>query len=135
LTDAEYETLKRQIKNLLRLGYIQPSCSPWGALILFVRKKDGTFRLCIDYRALNKDTIKNIYPLPLITELIDKLKNAKFFTKINLDGAYHQICLNPDDVSKTGFNCQLDHFKILVMTFRFTNAPAIYINWMTFFYI
>lgn len=124
LTDLEYEVLKERIKDLLRLGHIQPSSSPWDAPILFVRKKDGTLRLCIDYRALNKATIKNIYPLPLIAELIDKLRNSKFFTKIDLDGAYHQIRLNPEDILKSGFNCQLGHFEMLVMTFGFTNAPA-----------
>jgi hypothetical protein len=123
-TDAEYKTLKEQIKDLLWLGHIQPFCCLWGAPILFVQKKDGTFHLCIDYQALNKGTIKNVYPLPLIAELINKLKNAKFFTKIDLDSAYHQIRLNPDDVPKTRFNCQLDHFEMLVMTFRFTNAPT-----------
>jgi hypothetical protein len=124
LAAIEYEVLKERIKDLLRLGHIQPSSSPWRAPILFVRKKDGTFRLCIDYRALNKSTIKNIYPLPLISELLDKLQNAKYFTKIDLDGAYHQIRLNSADIPKTAFNCQLGHFEMLVMTFGFTNAPA-----------
>jgi hypothetical protein len=73
---------------------------------------------------LNKATIKNVYPLPLISELLDKLQNAKYFTKIDLDEAYHQVRMNPTDIPKTGFNCQLGHFEMLVMTFDFTNAPA-----------
>jgi hypothetical protein len=124
LAAIEYEVLKERIKDLLRLGHIQLSSSPWRAPILFVRKKDGTFCLYINYRALNKSTIKNVYPLPLISELLDKLQNAKYFTKIDLDGTYYQIHLSPVDIPKTAFNCQLGHFEMLVMTFGFTNAPA-----------
>ena len=124
LSQSELEVLKERIKDLLRLKHIQRSKGPWGAPVLFVRKKDGTLRLCIDYRRLNKLTIKDVYPLPLIASMIDKLKQAQYFTKIDLDGAYHQVRVKESDIPKTGFNCELGHFEFKVMTFGFTNAPA-----------
>jgi hypothetical protein len=120
----ELEILKQRIKDLIALGHIRPSTSPWGAPILFVRKKDGSLRLCVDYRALNRITIKNCYPLPRIDELLDRLRGAKYFSKIDLDSAYHQVRIAPEDIPKTAFNCQLGHFEFTVMTFGFTNAPA-----------
>lgn len=124
LTQEEMLILKERIQELIELGHIRPSASPWGAPVLFARKKDGTLRLCIDYRALNKQSIRNVYPLPRIDELLDRLRNARFFTKIDLDGAYHQIRVEPADIPKTGFNCQFGHYEFLVMTFGLTNAPA-----------
>jgi hypothetical protein len=91
ISQVELEILKEKIRDLIELGHIRPSTSPWGTPVLFVRKKDRTLRLYIDYQRLNSATVKNVYPLLLITELIDKLKRAKLFTKIDLDGAYHQI--------------------------------------------
>jgi hypothetical protein len=124
ISQAELEILKERIRDLIELGHIRPSTSPWGAPVLFVRKKDRTLRLCIDYRRLNSATVKDVYPLSLITELIDKLKRAKLFTKIDFDGAYHQIQIKPEDRPKSGFNYQLGHFEFTIMTFRFTNASA-----------
>ena len=98
---AELEEVQKQLKELTDAGHIQASKSPFGAPILFVKKKEGTLRMCVDYRALNKITIKNRYPLPRIDELLDRLHGAKYFTKIDLRSGYHQIRVKPEDVSKT----------------------------------
>ena len=95
--------LKKQLDDLLNKGFIRPSVSPYGAPVLFVHKKEGTLRLCVDYRALNKITIKNRYPLPQIDELMDRLVGAKYFTKIDLYSGYHQIRIKNSDISKTAF--------------------------------
>lgn len=131
LAPAEMEVLREQIRELLESGHIRPSTSPYGAPVLFARKKDGTLRLCIDYRALNKITIKNKSPIPRIDELFDQLHGAKYFTKIDLDCAYHQIRIHPQDVPKTAFNTQFGHFEFVVLTFGFTNAPATFQTLMT----
>ena len=103
LAPAEMAELKRQFEELLGKGFIRPSTSPWGAPVLFVKKKDGSFRLCIDYRGLNKVTIKNKYPLPRIDELLDQLQGASWFSKIDLASGYHQIAIAGEDVRKTAF--------------------------------
>jgi hypothetical protein len=90
-----------QLEELLKKGYIRPSVSPWGAPVLFVKKKDGTLRLCIDFRQLNKVTVKNKYPLPRIDDLFDQLKDAKIFSKIDLRSGYHQVRIKEEDISKT----------------------------------
>lgn len=124
LSPEEVEELKKKIAYLLEIGHIRPSVSPWGAPVLFARKKDGTLRLCIDYRVLNKGTIRNTYPLPKADELFNRMHGAKYFTKIDLDMAYHQVRVRPQDIPKTAFNCPLGHYEFTVMTFGFTNAPA-----------
>jgi hypothetical protein len=124
LAIPELQILKDRIAELIKLGHIRPSASPWGAPILFVRKKDGTLRMCIDYRALNKASVRNKYPLPRIDELFDQLTNATVFSKLDLDCAYHQIRINPEDIPKTAFNLSNGHYEFLVMTFGLTNAPA-----------
>ena len=124
LAPPELEELRRQITHLIKIGHIQPSISPWGAPILFVKKKDGTLRMCIDYRALNKMTALNSYPLPHIEDLLDKLQGAKYYTKLDLDMAYHQMRIHPPDIPKTAFNCPLGHFEFKVLAFGLTNAPA-----------
>src|SRR5690349_24355739 len=116
--------LKQQLQGLLEKGFIRPSISPFGASILFIHKKEGTLRMCIDYRALNKHTIKNKYPLPRIDELFDRLKGAQWFTKIDLRSGYHQIRIHPDDVPKTALRTRYGHYEFLVMPFGLTNAPA-----------
>ena len=95
--------LKKQIRELLDKGYVQPSSSPWGAPVLFVEKKDGTQRMCIDYRSLNEVTIKNKYPLPRIDDLFDQLKGACVFSKIDLRSGYHQLRIRHSDIPKTTF--------------------------------
>src|SRR4029077_7740952 len=97
------DELKSQLMKLQQAGFIVPSNAPFGAPILFVKKKDGSLRMCIDYRALNKITIKNRYPLPLVDELFDRVRGAKYFSKLDLRSGYHQVRIHPDDVHKTAF--------------------------------
>lgn len=104
--------------------------SPWGAPILFVKKKDGTMRLCIDYRQLNKVTVKNKYPLPRIDDLFDQLQGAKVFSMIDLRSGYHQLWIKDDDIPKTTFYTRYRHYEFLVMSFRLTNAPATFMDLM-----
>ena len=124
LSPKEMDELNRQIQHLVEMGFIQPSKSPYGAPVLFVRKKDGTLRMCIDYRALNNYTVKNRYPLPRIDELLDRLHGATVFSKLALQSGYHQIRVAPEDVPKTAFRTRYGSFEFLVLPFGLTNAPA-----------
>jgi hypothetical protein len=130
LSFVEMDELKRQITDLHNKGFIRPSVSPFGAPVLFVHKKEGTLRLCVDYRALNKITIKNRYPLPRIDELMDRLAGTKFFTKIDLYSGYHQIRIKEEDIPKTAFRTRYGHFEFLVLPFGLTNAPATFMTLM-----
>ena len=130
MAPAELEELKKQLQELMDLGFIRPSVSPWGAPVLFVKKKDGSLRLCIDYRMLNQATIKNKYPLPRIEDLFDQLRNAKIFSKIDLRSGYHQLRIKGDDISKTAFRTRYGHFEFTVMPFGLTNAPAAFMDLM-----
>ncbi|XP_028120977.1 uncharacterized protein LOC114318317 [Camellia sinensis] len=130
MSPAEMKELKIQLQDLLDKGFIRPSVSPWGAPVLFVKKKDGTLRLCIDYRELNKVTIKNKYPLPRIDDLFDQLQGPQVFSKIDLRSGYHQLKVKADDVEKTAFRTRYGHYEFLVMPFGVTNAPAAFMDLM-----
>ncbi|GJU70885.1 putative nucleotidyltransferase, ribonuclease H [Tanacetum coccineum] len=130
LAPSELEELSGQLKELQDKGFIRPSSSPWGASVLFVKKKDGSFRMCIDYKELNKLTVKNRYPLPRIDDLFDQLQGSQFFSKIDLRSGYHQLRVHEDDIPKTAFRTRYGHFEFTVMPFGLTNAPAIFIHLM-----
>ena len=121
---AEQDELEEQVKDLLAQGFIRPSCSPYGAPVLFVPKKDGRWRMCIDYRALNKQTIKDRYPLPRIDLLLDRLGQARVFTKLDLAQGYHQIAMVDDSIAKTAFCTHLGQWEFVVMPFGLCNAPS-----------
>ncbi|GBG62033.1 hypothetical protein CBR_g28509 [Chara braunii] len=124
LSIPEATELKRQLEELLRLGFIKPSNSPWGAPVLFARKADETLCLCIDYCGLNRYTVKNSYPMPRADELFDRLAGNRFFTKIDLRSGYHQIRVAAEDQPKTAFRSRFGHYEFTVMSFGLTNAPA-----------
>ncbi|KAA3483460.1 DNA/RNA polymerases superfamily protein [Gossypium australe] len=130
MAPKELVELKAQIQELLDRGFIRPNVSPWGAPVLFVKKKDGTMQMCIDYRQLNKLTIKNKYLLPRIDDLFDQLKGASVFSKIDLRSGYHQLRVREADIHKTVFRTCYGHYEFLVMSFGLTNAPAAFIDMM-----
>ncbi|XP_042455036.1 uncharacterized protein LOC122039145 [Zingiber officinale] len=130
MAPKELEELKVQLQELLDRGFIRPSVSPWGAPVLFVKKKDGSLRLCIDYRQLNAVTIKNKYPLPRIEDLFDQLKDTCVYSKIDLRSGYHQLRVGDADIPKTAFRTRYGHYEFLVMPFGLTNAPAVFMDLM-----
>ncbi|GJR15896.1 putative reverse transcriptase domain-containing protein [Tanacetum coccineum] len=130
LAPSEMLELSNQLKELQEKGFIRPSHSPWGAPVLFVKKKDGSMRMCIDYRELNKLTIKNRYPLPRIDDLFDQLQGACCFSKIDLRSGYHQLRVREEDIPKTAFRTRYGHFEFTVMPFGLTNAPAKFMDLM-----
>ncbi|GKA43699.1 putative reverse transcriptase domain-containing protein [Tanacetum coccineum] len=156
LAPSEMKELSEQLKELSDKGFIRPSSSPWGALVLFVKKKDGSFRMCIDYRELNKLTVKNRYPLPRIDDLFDQLQGSSdrphcceeplsrpriddlfdqlqgssVYSKIDLRSGYHQLRVREEDISKTAFRTRYGHYEFQVMPFGLTNAPAVFMDLM-----
>jgi hypothetical protein len=120
----ELTELKIQLQELLDKEYIRPSVSPWGAPVLFVKKKYGNLRLCIDYQQLNKMTIKNKYPLPIINDLFDQVGGAKIFSKLDLRSGYHQVKIKDEDINKTTFRTRYRHYEFVVILFGLTNTPT-----------
>ncbi|GJU49718.1 reverse transcriptase domain-containing protein [Tanacetum coccineum] len=130
LAPVEMKELAEQLKELFDKGFIRLSSSPWGAPILFVKKKDGSFRMCIDYRELNKLTVKNCYPLPRIDDLFDQLQGSSIYSKIDLRSSYHQLRVREEDIPKTAFRTRYGHYEFQVMPFGLTNAPAVFMDLM-----
>ncbi|GJT68854.1 putative reverse transcriptase domain-containing protein [Tanacetum coccineum] len=130
LAPSERKELSEQLKELSDKGFIRPSSSPWGAPVLFVKKKDGSFRMCIDYRELNKLTVKNRYPLPRIDDLFDQLQGSSVYLKIDLRSGYHQLRVRKEDILKTAFRTRYGHYEFQVMPFGLTNAPAVFMDLM-----
>ncbi|GJX74275.1 putative reverse transcriptase domain-containing protein [Tanacetum coccineum] len=128
MAPIELKELKEQFQKLLERGFIRPSVSPYGAPVLFVKKKDGSTRLCIDYQELNRVTIRKRYPPPRIGDLFDQLQGAKFFSKIDLRSSYHQLRVKGQDVPKTAFRTRYGHYEFLVMPFGLTNASAVFMD-------
>nr|GEZ44279.1 putative reverse transcriptase domain-containing protein [Tanacetum cinerariifolium] len=130
MAPSEMRELSVQLQELLEKGFIHPSSSPWGAPILFVKKKDGSFRMCIDYRKLNKLTVKNHYPLSRIDDLFDQLQGSSVYSKINLRSGYHQLCIKEEDIPITAFRTRYGHFEFQVMPFGLTNTSAVFMDLM-----
>jgi hypothetical protein len=130
MTTPELAKLKEHIKELLEKGFICPNSSPWGAPVIFVSKKDGTQRLCMDYRALNEVTIKDKYLLPRIDDLFDQLRGACVFSKINLRSGYHRLKVQECNIPKTSFILRYGLYEFTVMSFGLTNAVAYFMYMM-----
>ena len=130
MAPVELQELGVQIQELLDRGFIRPSTSPWGAPVLFAKKKDRTLRLCIDYQQLNRVTINNQYPLQRIDDLFDQLRGAQVYSKIDLRTGYHQLRVRETNIPKTAFSTRYGHFEFTVMPFRLTNAPAAFMDLM-----
>nr|GEX49344.1 putative reverse transcriptase domain-containing protein [Tanacetum cinerariifolium] len=128
LTSSEMKELSEQLQELLEKGFIHLSSSPWGASVLFVKKKDGSFIMCIDYHELNKLTVKNRYPLQRIDDLFDKLQGSSVYYKIDLRSGYHQLSIKEEDIPITAFRTWYGHFEFQVMSFGLTNAPAVFMD-------
>ncbi|GJX80514.1 putative reverse transcriptase domain-containing protein [Tanacetum coccineum] len=130
LAPSKLQELSTQLQELSDKGFIRPSSSPWGAPVLFVKKKDGSFRMCIDYHELNKLTVKNRYPLSRIDDLFDQLQGSSVYSKIDLRSGYHQLRVRDEDIPKTAFRTRYGHYEFQVMPFGLTNAPAVFMDLM-----
>jgi hypothetical protein len=130
MSSDQLQELKAHIKELMGKGFIRASLSPWGAPVVFVGKKDGTQRMCVDYMSLNDVTIKNKYPLPRIEDLSDQMRGAKVFSKIDLRSGYHQMKTRPLDIPKTAFTVRYRLYEYMVMSVGLTNAPAYFMYLM-----
>ena len=130
LSALELQEARRQIQDMLERGWIRPSSSPYGAPVLFAKKPDGSLRMCIDYRALNAQTVRNRYPLPRVDELIDSMHGSAFFSHLDLWSGYHQVRIQDDDIYKTAFRTSFGHYEFAVMPFGLTNAPPTFMAMM-----
>ena len=130
MAPIELQELRVQLQELLDKGFIRPSASPWGALVLFSKKKGKTLRLCIDYKQLNRVTIKNRYPLPRIDDLLDQLRGVRVYSMIDLSTGYHQLRVRETDIPKVVFRTRYGHFEFTVMPFELTNAPTTFMDLM-----
>ncbi|GJZ93459.1 putative nucleotidyltransferase, ribonuclease H, partial [Tanacetum coccineum] len=130
LASSEMQELSDQLQELADRGFIRPSTSPWGSPVLFVKKKDGSFRMCFDYRELNKLIVRNRYPLPMIDDLFDQLQGSSVYSKIDLRSGYHQLRVRDEDIPKTAFRTRYGHYEFQVMPFGLTNAPAVFMDLM-----
>nr|GEU45149.1 putative reverse transcriptase domain-containing protein [Tanacetum cinerariifolium] len=130
LAPSGMKELAKQLQELSEKEFIRPSSSPWGDPVLFVKKKDGSFRMCIDYRELNKLTVKNHYPLLRIDDLFDQLQGSSVYSKINLRSGYHQLRVRVEDIPKTAFRMRYGHYEFQVIAFGLTNAPAVFVDLM-----
>nr|GFC03640.1 putative reverse transcriptase domain-containing protein [Tanacetum cinerariifolium] len=130
LAPSGMKDLAEQLKGLSDKGFIRPSSSPWRAPVLFVKKKDGSFRMCIDYRELNKLTVKNRYPLPMIDDLFDQFQGSSVYSKIDLRSGYHQLRVREEDIPKTAFRTRYGHYEFQAMPLRLTNAPTVFMDLM-----
>jgi hypothetical protein len=130
MSSSELVELKKQLDELLEKGFIRPSVSPWGAPVLFVKKNDGAMRISIDYRGLNAITIKNKCPLPRIDDLLDQLKGAMYFSKIDLRSGYHQMKIREEDIPKIAFSTRYGHHEFTVVQSGLTNTPAYFMKMM-----
>nr|GEU74916.1 putative reverse transcriptase domain-containing protein [Tanacetum cinerariifolium] len=128
LAPFDMKELSEQLQEFSDKGFIRPSSSPWETPVLFVKKKDGSFRMCIDYRESNKLTVKNHYPLPRIDDLFDQLQGSSIYSKIDLRSGYHQVRMREQDISKTAFRTRYGHYEFHVMPFGLTNAPAVFMD-------
>nr|GEV83916.1 putative reverse transcriptase domain-containing protein [Tanacetum cinerariifolium] len=130
LAPSEMKELSEQLQELSDKGFIRPSSLPWGSLVLFVKKKDGSFRMCIDNQELNKLTVKNRYPLLRINDLFDQLQGSSIYSKIDLRSGYHQLRVREQDIPKTAFRTRYDHYEFQIMPFGLTNTPAVFMDLM-----
>ncbi|GJS38916.1 putative reverse transcriptase domain-containing protein [Tanacetum coccineum] len=130
LAPTELQELSTQLQELSDKGFVRRSSSPWSARVLFVKKKDGSFRMCIDYRELNKLNVKNRYPLLRINDLFDQLQGSRVYFKIDLRSGYHQLRVREEDIPKTAFRTCYGHYEFQVMPFGLTNASAVFMDLM-----
>ncbi|GJU14924.1 putative reverse transcriptase domain-containing protein [Tanacetum coccineum] len=130
LAPSEMKEMAKELQELFDKGFIRPNSSPWGASVLFVKKKDRSFRMCIDYQELNKLTVKNRYPLPRINDLFDQLQGSSIYSKIDLGSDYHQLRVREEDIPKIAFMTRFGHYEFQVMPFGLTNAPAVFMDLM-----
>ena len=128
MSHTELDEIKKQVEKLLHMSFVRPSKSPWASPVLFASKKDGSLRFCVDYRALNRFTVKNSYPLPRIDMLMDQIGGAKYFSTIDLRSGYHQMRISEENIPKTAFSTRYGHYEYTVVPFGLTNAPAAFMS-------